>query len=284
MSVVLVIGASGTTGRVVADLLRQRGERVRAASRAPSAGDGVRFEWEDLRTHGAALAGVDRVYLVPPPSAVDPLPLVEPFLAEARRRDVARLVMLGSGLEFPLAPGRLELAARVRAQYGWTVLNPTGFMQNFLRPHPLGTAVRDRAEIATASGSGRMAWIDARDVAETAVTALIERADPMLADELQLTGPRTLGYGDVAAMIAAETGRSVAITDLTPDALAERYQAAGLPKRFAASLAAIEDDVRLGRYDFVTSAVLDLTGRPPRTFENFVSEHAGEWTSQEGHA
>jgi hypothetical protein len=31
------------------------------------------------------------------------------------------------------------------------------------------------------------------------------------------------------------------------------------------------------RYDEVTTSVLDLTGRPPRTFEDFVREHAAEW-------
>ncbi len=278
MSAVLVIGATGKTGSALLDLLRARAEPVRAASRTTKGADAVRFDWDDITTHGPALDGVDRVYLVPPPSAVDPVPVVEPFLAEARRCGIRRLVMLGSAVEFPHAPGRLELAARVRAEPGWLVLSPSGFMQNFLRPHPVGTAIRDHGEIANAAGSGRMAWIDARDVAASAAAALTEPLlDEQLRDDYVLTGPRALNSTDAATIIATQAGRPVHVRDLTVDELAARYRAAGLPAGFAGSLAAIGDDVRAGRYDEVTTSVLDLTGRPPRTFEDFVGEHAAEW-------
>ncbi len=278
MSAVLVIGATGKTGSALLDLLRARAEPVRAASRAPKGADTVRFDWDDITTHGPALDGVDRVYLVPPPSAVDPVPVVEPFLAEARRCGIRRLVMLGSAIEFPHAPGRLELAARVRAEPGWLVLSPSGFMQNFLRPHPVGTAIRDHGEIANSAGSGRMAWIDARDVAASAAAALTQPLlDEQLPNDYVLTGPRALNSTDAATIIATQTGRSVHVRDLTVDQLTARYRAAGLPAEFAGSLAAIGDDVRAGRYDEVTTSVLDLAGRPPRTFEDFVREHAAEW-------
>jgi uncharacterized protein YbjT (DUF2867 family) len=278
MSTVLVIGATGKTGSALLDLLRARSEPVRAASRTPNAADAIRFDWDDITTQGSALDGVDRVYLVPPPSAVDPVPVVEPFLAEARSRGIRRLVMLGSMIEFPHAPGRLELAARVRAEPGWLVLSPSGFMQNFLRPHPVGMAIHDHGEIATSAGSGRMSWIDARDVAASAAAALTEPLlDEQLPNDLVLTGPRGLSNIDIAALIAAQAGRSVQVKNLTVDQLTAHYRAAGLPAGFAGSLAATEDDVRAGRYDEVTTSVLDLTGHPPRTFEDFVREHAAEW-------
>ncbi len=277
MNPVLIIGATGKTGGALLDLLRAGGKPVRAASRTPNATDAVRFDWDEMITHGPALDGVDRVYLVPPPSAVDPIPVVEPFLAEARRRGVRRLVMLGSAIKFPNASGRLELAARVRAQPGWLVLSPFGFMQNFLRPHPVGTAIRNNGEIATSAASGRMAWIDARDVAASAAAALLRPLDEQLRDDFVLTGPHGLSYTDAAKIITVQSGRSVRVTDLTGDQLTARYRAAGLPAGFAGSLAATEDDVRAGRYEETTTSVLDLTGRPPRTFEDFVREHTGEW-------
>ena len=186
--------------------------------------------------------------------------------------------MLGSAIEFPHAPGRLELAARVRAHPGWLVLSPSGFMQNFLRPHPLGTAIHDDGEIATSAPSGRVGWIDARDVAATAAATLTR---PLLDEQLRtdyvLTGPRVLSYTDAAAIISARTGRPVHVRDVTVDQLAARHRAVGLPAEFAGILAATEDGVRAGRYDRITTSVLDLTGRPPRTFEDFVGEHAQQW-------
>jgi uncharacterized protein YbjT (DUF2867 family) len=62
MSAVLVTGASGTTGSRVAARLSARGVDVRPASRSGP----VRFDWYDPDTHAGALAGADRVYLVPP--------------------------------------------------------------------------------------------------------------------------------------------------------------------------------------------------------------------------
>ncbi|MGP3965244.1 hypothetical protein ACTWPT_55790 [Nonomuraea sp. 3N208] len=42
----------------------------------------------------------------------------------------------------------------------------------------------------------------------------------------------------------------------------------------------VEDGIRRGREDRVSTTVLDLTGRPPRTFARFVSEHANEWRAK----
>ena len=123
-----------------------------------------------------------------------------------------------------------------------------------------------------------MFWIDARDVAASAAAALTgPLLDERLPDDYVLTGPRRLSYTDIAALITTQTGRSVHVRDLTVDELTAHYRAAGLPAGFASSLAAIDDDVRAGRYDEGTTSVLDLTGRPPRTFEDFVREHAAEW-------
>ena len=61
------------------------------------------------------------------------------------------------------------------------------------------------------------------------------------------------------------------------DDMAAGYRAAGLPSSFAASLAAAEIGTKAGEDAQITTSVLDLTGRPPRTFEEFVRRNAGEW-------
>ncbi len=309
MTGVLVTGGTGKTGSALVDLLRGvrgvrgvRGDgvRVRVASRNPSAGDpdAVRFDWEDPATHPAALRGMDRVFLVPPVNVVDPMPLVAPFLAEAQRVGVRRLVLLGSAIVLPNAPGPLELAERVRARPGWVVLRASGFMQNFLRPHPLGERIRQHGEIRTAAGAGRLGWIDARDIAAAAFALLTHSdvetgVDTGVGTSLDtgigtgvdaggrrdylLTGPKSLSYEDAAAIITARTGRPIRVRHIGSDELAGSYRAAGLPAEFAAALAAVEDGIRAGREDLVSTAVLDLTGRPPRPFAEFVQDHATEW-------
>ncbi len=280
MTGVLVTGGTGKTGSALVEMLRGSGVPVRVAGRTPPAGDpdAVRFDWGDPATHPAALRGIDRVFLVPPPNTVDPLPLTGPFLAAAHRLGVRRVVLLGSAVVLPNAPTALELAARVRAQPGWVVLRASGFMQNFLSPHPLGERIRWHGEIRTAAGDGRLGWIDARDVAAAAAVLLADPgAGPGDQRDHLLTGPKAMSYQEVAATIGVHTGRTVRVTHIGTDEQAADIRAAGLPAEFAAALAAVEDGIRAGREEQVSTAVLDLTGRPPRTFAEFVREHVTEW-------
>jgi uncharacterized protein YbjT (DUF2867 family) len=276
MTGVLITGGTGKTGSALAGLLRSGGVPVRVAGRRPPAGDpdAVRFCWDDPATHSAALRGVDRVYLVPPPLTVDPMPLVGPFLVEAERLGVRRVVLLGSAIALPDAPGALEMAARVRARPGWVVLRPSAFMQNFLSPHPLGERIRQHGEIRTAAGSGRVGWIDARDIAAVA-SALLTDPDghPTEGSDHLLTGPEALSYGDAAAIITARTGRPVRVRHSGTDEVAEQYRAAGVPAAFTAAIAAVDAGLAAGRDDGISTAVLDLTGRPPRTFAEFARDH-----------
>jgi uncharacterized protein YbjT (DUF2867 family) len=280
MTGVLVTGGTGKTGAELVRLLRGNGVPVRVASRHPSADDpdAVRFDWEDPTTHPAALRGMDRIFLVPPVNSVDPILSVGPFLAEARRLGVRRVVLLGSAIVLPNAPSAVEMAARVRARSGWVVLRASGFMQNFLSPHPVGERILRHGEVHTAAGEGAVGWIDARDVA-AAASALL--ADPGVEPDSQrdylLTGPKALSYRDAAAIITARTGRTVRVETVGTEEQAFAYRAAGMPSEFAAALAAIEDGIRRGLHDQVSTAVLDLTGRPPRSFDAFVQEHAIRW-------
>jgi uncharacterized protein YbjT (DUF2867 family) len=280
VSGVLVTGGTGKTGGALAELLRRRDVVVRVGSRHPAPGrpDAVRFDWDDATTYAPALHGTDRVYLVPPPSAIDPLPVVGPFLAEAERAGVRRVVLLGSAVEFPDAPGRLELEDEVRRRPGGIVLRPSGFMQNFLRPHPTALGIRDRGEIRTSAGSGRLGWIDVRDVAAAAAAVLGDPAREVDGDQV-LTGPEALSYADAAEVIAAGTGRPVRVVDVAVDEVAAHFRELGVPASFADMLAGAEIGVGKGDADRVTTAVADLTGRPPRSFADFVREHVDEWAA-----
>ncbi|MEU0925288.1 NAD(P)H-binding protein [Streptomyces malaysiensis] len=279
MSGVLVTGGTGKTGKTLVRELREAGVRARAASRNPAAADpdAIRFDWSDPATFGPALDGMDRVFLLPPVESVDPLPLVEPFLRQARRAGVRRLVMLGSAIVLPNAPSAVEMAARVRARPGGVVLRASGFMQNFLRPHPLAEHIHRHGVIRTAAGDGEVGWVDARDIAASAAALLADPGADARSDYL-VTGPHGMSYPQAARIITARTGRRVRVERMTEQEQAAAYRASGMPAEFAAALAAVERGIKEGREDQVSTAVLELTGRPPRAFADFVSEHADEWT------
>jgi uncharacterized protein YbjT (DUF2867 family) len=266
---VLVTGGTGTTGSRVAAALREGGVAARVASRHPANGQ-IGFEWSDRGTHAAALDGVRGVYLVAPVGVADPAPLVAPFLDAARERGVRRVVLLSSSAVPEGAPGLGELHEMVSALVPEpTVLRPSWFMQNFLGDHPHARSARLDGEIVTATGSGRVAFVDAGDIAAVAAHALAD--DEPHVGEYVLTGPEALSFADVAAMLTEVIGRTVRHRPVGVAELTERFVEAGYAADFAAALAALDDGIARGAEDRTTSAVEEVTGRPPRSFREVVA-------------
>src|SRR3954447_24241771 len=85
---VLVLGATGSTGRRVTRQLTDRGVIARAAARQGE----VQFDWTRPDTWQPALMGVSAIYLMAP----DGVPVERAFVAEAVERGVERLVLLSS--------------------------------------------------------------------------------------------------------------------------------------------------------------------------------------------
>ncbi|WP_067544334.1 NmrA family NAD(P)-binding protein [Nocardia crassostreae] len=271
MPEVLVLGSSGTTGSRVANLLRWQGVTTRLATRTPN-GDPLRvgFDWHDGDSYDTALHSVSAVYLVAPVGVRDPVPLVEPFLRAARRHGVRRVVALGSSAVPEAEHGMGGIHRLVREiMPEWAVLRPSWFMQNFTGAHALAAGVR-AGEIVTATGDGRVAFVDAADIAAVAVRAL---TDGNAHDtEHLITGPRAISYAEAAAIITGATGRAVVHRSLSAPELTAHWIEHGLPADFAAMLAGLDDEIRGGAEDRVADTVERITGRPPRGFAEFVAE------------
>jgi uncharacterized protein YbjT (DUF2867 family) len=269
MSAVLVIGGTGTTGSRVAAMLRDRDAVVRVATRKPAESGHVLFDWADPATHGPALAEVDGIYLVAPIGVAEPVPIVEPFLNLARANGARRAVLLSSSaVSEDSGLGALHRTVRT-VMPEWTVLRPSWFMQNFLGDHMHASAIRDQGEIVTATGDGRVPFIDATDIAAVATHALI---DPLPHNtEHVLTGPEALSYTEAAAIIGDVTGQPIHHRNVTPDELVTRLIGVGIPAPFAEVLATLDEDIRHGAEDRITTTVPDITGRPARSFREFVT-------------
>ncbi|MFE5539513.1 NAD(P)H-binding protein [Streptomyces sp. NPDC056492] len=263
----LVIGATGTTGSRTAARLIATGRRVRAAGRSATPLPGaepVRFDWYDPATHGEALAGADRVYLVPPVGDPDPAAVMLPFLERARAAGVRRAVLLSSsaipaggpavGVVHQALPGLFE---------EWAVLRPSWFMQNFTGTHAHADSIRAEGALRTAAGAGRVGFVDAEDIAAVAVRALTDDRAPNT--DLVLTGPEALSHDDVAAILTEVTGRPVVHHHLTYEAMRDAL-AAAIPPEFAAMLAGMDRAIAEGAEDRTTDTVRRVTGRPPHGF------------------
>ncbi|MGW0909511.1 NmrA family NAD(P)-binding protein [Streptomyces sp. NPDC002853] len=263
----LVIGATGTTGSRTAAQLSAVGHRVKAASRravdVPGA-EPVAFDWYEPATHAAALDGADRVYLIPPVGDADPAAVMLPFLQQAHTAGVHRAVLLSSSAipEGGPAVGRVHQALPDLFEH-WAVLRPSWFMQNFTGTHAHAVSIREEGAIWTATGSGRVGFVDVEDIAAVAAHALTDEHAPNT--DLVLTGPEALSYDDIAATITQVAGRPVNHHRLSYEQMRDRLTAQ-VPLEFASMLAGMDRAIAEGAEDRITDTVQRLTGRPARSF------------------
>ncbi|MFE6175689.1 NAD(P)H-binding protein [Streptomyces sp. NPDC056464] len=279
----LVIGATGTTGSRTAARLSAAGRRVRAAGRratpVPGA-DAVRFDWYDPATHGDALDGADRVYLVPPIGDPEPASVMLPFLRQARSAGVRRAILLSSSAIPAGGPAVGEVHRALPGLFDeWAVLRPSWFMQNFTGAHTHADGIREHGVIRTATGKGRVGFVDADDIAAVAVHALTDEQAPDT--DLILTGPEALSHDDVAAIVTEVTGRPVAHHHLAYDDMRDRL-AAVIPPEFATMLADMDRAIAEGDEDRTTDTVRRVTGRPPNGFRAVAERELTARATREG--
>lgn len=223
---ILVTGGTGKTGRLVAEQLAERGVQPRVASRRPTGADHVRFEWTDPTTFEAAMSGCQGIYLVAPTDRTDHLGTMLPFLKLAVQRVPGRLVLLSASSLERGGPLMGEVHAWLHDHApSWTALRPSWFMQNFVTER-LPSILQDDS-ITSATGDGRVPFIDASDIAAVAVAALT--SSDMVSREHILTGPEAFSYDDVAAQISEVVGRPIrhrklSISDLTELMSASAFQ------------------------------------------------------------
>lgn len=271
---VLITGGKGKTGRRVASRLTASGIDVAIGTRTPDGPRDRRFDWADPSS-ASAFDGCDAVYLVAPTDRTDHLAVMQALLEEAMRRGVRRFVLLSSSLLEPGGPMMGEVHAWLaQSAPEWAVLRPSWFMQNFWEgPHAV--TIRDEGIIYSATGAGRVGFIDAEDIAATAAACLT--ATTPLNSDVVLTGPEALSYDDIAAIITSALGRPVRHLSLDPPALTARFVAQGLPPDYANTLAGLDADIAAGAEEYTTSGVEQVTGHRPTSFRAFADRVLERW-------
>jgi len=268
---VLVTGGTGKTGRRVAEQLSAAGADVRVASR----GGPQPFDWSNPDTWGAALEGVSAVYLVPPPAAGDASATMIALVQAAMARGARCFVLLSGSPIFEGGPGvgQTHLWLRENAA-DWAVLRPSWFMQNFTEGQHLA-AIREEGAIYSATEDGRIPFIDADDIAASAVAALTAPA-PLNRDFI-LTGPEPISYDEVARHMSEAAGGPITHRRVSAEDLAAWYRSIGRPALLAQMMGMMDTMIAGGAEDRVTGAVLELTGRPPKDFSAFAKANGALW-------
>lgn len=284
---ILVTGATGTVGSHLVRELANSGVPTRALVRSVDAVSSlldIGIEptvgaFEDDDSLRRALAGVERVFLLSP-AGTDAMvdQQLRVFEAVTRGSDVSHVVKLSSITADEATDASIVAAHRQieealeRSGIAWTHLRPNWFMQNELaNGRSIGTD-----GVFQAPDVSRVSMIDARDVA--AVAAQVLTGDGHEGNAYTLTGPEPLSYADVAVVYSRVLDRPVRWQRVTLGEARAAMVASGLPVELAAGFCEVLRRYHQGGVtEHVSPAVAELIGREPRTFDQFVRDHADHY-------
>ncbi|EKO3502718.1 SDR family oxidoreductase [Vibrio fluvialis] len=275
MNKVLVLGASGHVGQPLVAELLAKGEQVKAASRsgqAFGAAEGVVFDFADPTTFDAAFDGVDRAYVMLPGGYVESKALLEPVIQAAAERNVKVVFqsVLGVDADDSIPYRQVEIALE-NSGVPYVILRPNWFADNF---HTYWKAGIDQGVIGVPAGEGKSSFIDVRDIASSAAAALTTNRFDNQA--FNLTGPEALSYAQAAQKISEALGKPVAYQAMEEGAFCDLLKSVGVPADYAEFLTLIFYPVREGWTAGVSDAVATLTGKAPRSLDEYIADHLAE--------
>ena len=277
---ILVTGATGNVGKEVIKSLMAKGSQVRAAIRnieklrtmGPEGIEPVSFEFDDPKTFDIAMAGVDKIFMIAPPLAPNSYELLTPLIKKAVDMDVRRIVFLSAmGVDmddsYPL--GKIEIEIE-KSGLEYTFLRPNWFMQNF-NSSLLGM-IKEKGGIFLPAEDSKTSFIDARDIAEVAVAALL--TDNHIGKGYTLTGSRSLDHHEAVKILSEAIGKTVIYQSITDEAMQEALKEMGTPQGNIQLMSILYGMVRDGYTAPVTDDVKKILGRNPISLEQYARDYA----------
>ena len=281
---VFVTGATGRVGRAVVDLLVDAGVPVRALTHRseavatwPANVEVLTGDLTEPESLDAGLQGVGAVFLVwtaPPATA--------PAVVERLATHARRVVFLSAphNIEHPFFQQPNPMAVlyaeieRLIAAAGLesTIIRPGIFASNALLWW--ATAIRTDGVVRWPYAAAETAPVDDRDVA--AVAALTLSQDGHVGGDYVLTGPDSLSQEEQVGIIGDVLGRRITFEELSPDEFRSETEGSWPPPVVDMLLAAW--GATMGTPAFITSTVFDILGSAPRSFRQWVADHAKAFT------
>ncbi|RFU24313.1 hypothetical protein B7463_g12021, partial [Scytalidium lignicola] len=258
----LLLGGTGKIARRLSPLLTARGVFVLLASRTPkkqshSGCRGVRFDWLNPDTYQCPFdipsITISTIFLIPP-LVPDAFPLIKVFIDIAIDKKVKRIVLLsGSVLHVGDGPALNAVAE-----------------ENFSEMNHHVTSITEQNCIISGTGNGKLPFISADDIAEVACLTMTDQT--LHNTEYLLFGPELLSYDQVAEILSANIGRHISHAKITQQEVAAGMIAGGMDEIYAKGLSELETYVKTGGEERMNDDVLKLTGRPPRSFKDYVQQ------------
>jgi NAD(P)H dehydrogenase (quinone) len=289
---IIVSGASGQLGGLVVDDLLELGvapQDLILVSRTPEKldhyallGASTRFgDFMQPDSLPAAYAGGDRMLLISVNGGAGDRPrLHENAIAAAVAAGVKQIVYTS----FVNADRNTASALASDHRKTEQALENSGIAWTMLRNQIYMNGIVDQAvdairvgELVTHRPDARVGYVTREDCAAAAAAVLAYGGHEGRA--YNVTGPELVGPREIASLASEISGHDVELVALTEEQYADYLRRTGMPEaaiRGSLSFAAEQDSVYLRE---VTTAVADLTGRPPTSVRELLEANRSRLTA-----
>ena len=261
---ILVIGGTGKTGKRIVSQLKTLGHHVRIGSRGATPS----FDWHKPEQWSKALEGMDKVYITYQPDLAVPgaLEAIEELVKLSKKASIKKIVLLSGKGE-----REAQLCEQVVIHSGleYTIVRASWFNQNFSENFLLDPILD--GFVALPQADVKIPFVDADDIAQVAVKALLE--DKHNGEIYQLTGPETLTFEEAIKEISMASKRLITFIPVSILEYAEGMRRANLPEDFIWLIEYLFTEV-LGNPDNseITNDIEKVLGRKAISFRDYVQK------------
>ena len=284
----IVTGASGHLGRLVADALLERVDpaEVVLVTRHPRSlrdladrGASVRHgDFDDRGSLAEAFAGGDRALLISTLAVGRRTAQHRAAIEAASAAGVRHLVYTSFPNPVPGHPvgpiatehGETEQVLK-ESGLDWTVLRNATYAELQVMPGAMAVA---GGKLYTNAGDGLLVPVSRQDCAAAAAAVLLSEGHAGMTYDI--TGPEALSQAQLAEVLAEVSGRRVQVVPVSDRKLTWGLARYGAPKPVARAIVAFGKAVREGYYGIVDPAASQLIGRAPRTLRDVLIANRGE--------
>jgi uncharacterized protein YbjT (DUF2867 family) len=247
----------------------------------------VKGDFEDEESLTAALVGVDRAMLVSSAGKHEQFDIEVGFIAAATAAGVKAIVRISTA-SFLIHPGSTGVYARAHACIAAYIdyhhspvvdLDPNWYFDNIIGS--AGEAKANGTISYPATGTGKSAMIDTRDVGSAAAAILLlddaKIAQFLQARVIEVHGPELVSFNDNAVALSAAAGYPIRINQVSAKDFAGALMGFGLSKLFAYSFAhTVEGADGIGTpmspYVQTTSPLLLSIWKPKHNLASWASQ------------
>lgn len=153
----------------------------------------------------------------------------------------------------------------------WTILRNNWYFENLPE---FNAATLQSGTWLSAAADGRTSQLSRDDLALAAAASLVKSLPGK--QTLTLNGPEALSADEMAAKINQVVGTDIQVMPLSDEALKSQLESFGLPEGVVAMVTTMDQHARGGFGDGSSEDYVNLTGRQPQAFTQWLEQHKAE--------